>query len=249
MNQTVGKRNRDGFIERGAEVTRLEAFIDAAFAFAVTLLVISVDAIPASREEMLIALKGVPAFAASFVMISLFWYGHATYTRRYGLDDMPSTLLGLTLVFFVLVFVYPLKVMFAAFFARMSNGWLPAHFTLETDSDWIFVFLGFGIVFATMGTVLALLTRHAWNLREQIGLDINERANTRCAELSWWLIPLVSLLSIAITLIAANFSAARWLIGFAGPVYMLLGAQDLLLSRVRRRLLRNFQTEPGVEGN
>lgn len=236
MERSVGKRNKDGFIERGVEVTRLEAFIDAAFAFAVTLLVISVDAIPASRAEMLIALKGVPAFAVSFAMISLFWYGHACHTRRYGLDDLPSTLLGLALVFFVLVFVYPLKVMFAAFFERMSDGWLPAHFTLASRDDWIFVFLGFGIVFATMGSVLALLTRHAWRLRDQLGLDIEERVRTRCIELSWWLIPLVSLLSISLTLIAANVPQKSWLLALPGPVYMLLAAQYPLIARVRRGL-------------
>ncbi|HET9033374.1 MAG TPA: TMEM175 family protein [Dokdonella sp.] len=237
------ERNRDGFIERGAEVTRLEAFIDAAFAFAVTLLVISVDTIPASREEMLIALKGVPAFAVSFAMIAVFWYGHAAYTRRYGLDDLPSTLLGLTLVFFVLVFVYPLKVMFAAFFARMSDGWLPAHFMLESREDWIFVFLGFGVVFATMGTVLALLTRHAWNLRDQLGLDIEERVGTRCVELSWWLIPIVSLISIALTVVAASAPEIPWLLGLPGPVYMLLAAQYPLITWFRRRLLRKIDAQ------
>lgn len=240
MKPSIAVRNRNGFFERGTEVTRLEAFIDAAFAFAVTLLVISVDAIPASREEMLIALKGVPAFAVSFAMIAMFWYGHATFTRRYGLDDLPSTLLGLTLVFFVLVFVYPLKVMFAAFFARMSDGWLPAHFMLESRDDWIFVFLGFGIVFATMGSVLALLTRHAWRLRDQLELDTEERVRTRCVELSWWLIPLVSLISIVLAVIAANIPQKPWLLALPGPVYMLLAAQYPLILWVRRRLLKTY---------
>lgn len=243
MQPSIAKRNPDGFLERGAEVTRLEAFIDAAFAFAVTLLVISVDAIPTSREEMLIALKGVPAFAVSFAMIAVFWYGHASHTRRYGLDDLPSTLLGLTLVFFVLVFVYPLKVMFAAFFERISSGWLPANFILESRDDWIFVFLGFGIVFATMGTVLALLTRHAWNLREQLGLDVEERVATRCVELSWWLIPLVSLFSIVLTAIAANIPQEPWLLALPGPVYMLLSIQYPLITWYRHRLLRRFDQE------
>ena len=240
MDKETKTRNRGGFRERGAEVTRLEAFIDAAFAFAVTLLVISVDSVPASREEMLIALKGVPAFAVSFVMIAFFWYGHANYTRRYGLDDLPSSLLGLTLVFFVLVFVYPLKVMFAALFAQLSNGWMPAHFTLESTDDWIFVFLGFGFAYATMGAALALLTRHAWSLREQLELNNEERVATRCTELSWWLIPLASLLSIAITLIAAYVPNAGWLLSFAGPVYMLLAFQGLLIAWVRRRLQRKY---------
>ena len=39
-------------------MTRLEAFVDAAFAFAVTLLVISLDAIPNSIPALLEAMKG-----------------------------------------------------------------------------------------------------------------------------------------------------------------------------------------------
>lgn len=243
MKRSMETRNCDGFVERGAESTRLEGFIDAAFAFVVTLLVISVDAIPASRGEMLIALRGVPAFAVSFAMIAFFWYGHARHTRRYGLGDMPSTLLSLVLVFLVLVFVYPLKVMFAAFFEFISGGWLPAHFTLASHADWIFVFLGFGIVFATMGSVLALLTRHAWRLRDQLGLDLDERVETRCVELSWWLIPSVGLLSIILTLLAASMPEQSWLLTLPGPVYMLLAVQDPFIAWFRRRQQMQLEAE------
>jgi uncharacterized membrane protein len=45
-------------ISRGRQTTRLETFVDAAFAFALTMLVISVDAIPQSFDELLQALKG-----------------------------------------------------------------------------------------------------------------------------------------------------------------------------------------------
>ena len=53
-----------GFRLRGAEMSRLETFADAAFAFALTLLVISIDEIPASFPEFSAALRNVPVFAA-----------------------------------------------------------------------------------------------------------------------------------------------------------------------------------------
>ncbi len=59
-----------GFRLRGLEMTRLETFCDAAFAFAVTLLVISGEGIPGSYQELIVALKGIPAFAASFAAIA-----------------------------------------------------------------------------------------------------------------------------------------------------------------------------------
>jgi hypothetical protein len=54
---------KHGFRLRGMDMTRLETFCDAAFAFATTLLVISVGTIPESYEELILALKGVPSFA------------------------------------------------------------------------------------------------------------------------------------------------------------------------------------------
>src|SRR3546814_7073413 len=47
-------RMADGFVHRGRQVTRLETFVDAAFAFAVTLLVISIDEIPDSRAALVL---------------------------------------------------------------------------------------------------------------------------------------------------------------------------------------------------
>ena len=92
---------RDGFRERGGQVTRLEAFVDAAFAFAVTLLVISGTDLPADVPALLAAMKQVPAFACSFGLIAMFWYVHNTWSRRYGLDDGMTILLSLALVFLV----------------------------------------------------------------------------------------------------------------------------------------------------
>jgi len=74
---------KNGFRQRGVEMSRLETFTDAAFAFAVTLLVIGGgDSIPMSFEEMVRAIKQVPAFAASFANIMLFWYAHHIWSRR-----------------------------------------------------------------------------------------------------------------------------------------------------------------------
>src|SRR5262249_84666 len=47
---------------RGGEITRLEGFTDAVFAFAVTLLVVSLE-VPQTFEEPILAMKGFVAFA------------------------------------------------------------------------------------------------------------------------------------------------------------------------------------------
>jgi len=57
---------------RGLEVTRLDTFIDAAFAFVLTLLIISFDEIPSTYPELMLAVKRIPAFAFSFMIVMMF---------------------------------------------------------------------------------------------------------------------------------------------------------------------------------
>jgi len=74
-----------GFRLRGMQMTRLETFIDAAFAFAITMLVIAAQQIPDDIETLLAAFKNVPAFVASVIVLGIFWRGHWLWSRRYGL--------------------------------------------------------------------------------------------------------------------------------------------------------------------
>jgi uncharacterized membrane protein len=115
----VGK---DGFRLRGQEMTRSETFTDAAFAVAVTLLVISVDAMPTSFQDLADALRGVPAFAMSFTVLLVFWHGHWQWSRRYGLEDRSSIVLSAALVFVALVYVYPLKYVANLFLYWLTSG-------------------------------------------------------------------------------------------------------------------------------
>jgi uncharacterized membrane protein len=114
---------RHGFRLRGLEMTRLETFVDAAFAFATTMLVISQGGVPNTVEQLTMALKDVPAFLASFASIASFWHAHRQWSRRFGLEDGWTVLISLALVFVMLVYVYPLKMVFGALFhwiGRMS---------------------------------------------------------------------------------------------------------------------------------
>ena len=178
-------RLSDGFLERGASATRLEAFVDATFAFAVTLLVISLNTIPSSIAGMLDALKGVPAFAASFAQIMMFWSAHAIWSRRFGLDDQPSQRLSLLLMFLVLVYVYPLKIVFGALFHWISGGWMPQVAAIGTLHDLKMMFAMYGLAFGTLSLCLAALNRQALRARIEPPLEPAERAATRGEIMRW----------------------------------------------------------------
>lgn len=211
------ERDKDGFQRRGTEMTRLESFTDAAFAFALTLLVISVDAIPGSYQELVTALKGTPAFAASFTSIAFLWIEHRRWSRRYALDDTVSTLLSLVLVFITLVYVYPLKMVFSGMFYWMSFGWLPVSFTVESYGELSGLFIIYGVGFAAVMLTFVLLYRHALRVKDSLQLDELELAVTR-REVGMSLI-------LAATAVASALFA--WLMPpkiaiYAGFVYMTL---------------------------
>ena len=58
----------DGFLWRGQDVSRVEGFPDANFAFAITLLVVSLE-VPRTFDELLAAMRGFFAFAICFAFL------------------------------------------------------------------------------------------------------------------------------------------------------------------------------------
>src|SRR5215468_208812 len=123
---------RQGFRLRGLEMTRLESFVDAAFAFAVTMLVIAGQQVPDDVATLLKAFKEVPVFAASIAVLAIFWRGHWLWSRRYGLEDTISIWISWGLIFTILIYVYPLKLVFGGMFYALSNGALGQPLSVQT---------------------------------------------------------------------------------------------------------------------
>jgi hypothetical protein len=63
---------RGGFRLRGLEMTRLESFVDATFAFAVSVFVVAGQQVPDDLDTLLRAFNNAPAFAASIAVMG-FW--------------------------------------------------------------------------------------------------------------------------------------------------------------------------------
>ena len=113
---------------RTHEISRIEAFSDAVFAFALTLLVVSLQ-VPKSYDELMNLMSGFPAFACCFGVLLWIWYEHNLFFRRYGLQDPYTVLLNGALLFVVMFYVYPLKFMFdsgfSQFIPKASQGAVP----------------------------------------------------------------------------------------------------------------------------
>ncbi|MBJ7438939.1 MAG: DUF1211 domain-containing protein [Sphingopyxis sp.] len=105
---------------------RLDAFTDAAFAFAVTLMVAGTGGMAPDYRQLEAAIAGAPSFAIAFAIIAMFWLAHVRARRMVGNGDWRFMLLTLALVFTVLLYVHPLRAMassFAAFVTGNANDY------------------------------------------------------------------------------------------------------------------------------
>jgi hypothetical protein len=224
---------KNGFRLRGAEMTRIETFTDAAFAFALTLLVVSLDP-PASLAQLQSALRDVPAFLLSAALLMMFWWGHHEWSRRFGLDDGPTVLLSCALVCTVLVYVYPLRFVFGAmmtWIGRLSGLPLGSGAQrLEGVEDVNRLFVVYGLGFVAMCIVLVLLNLHAWRRREQLELDAVERHLLRAEMGAWLIVASVGMLSIVMGLLLPP----AW-VGAPGWAYMVLPVAMPLYGRASGR--------------
>src|SRR5437660_5265101 len=86
---------------RSHEISRIEGLSDAVFAFAVTLLIVSLE-VPRTFAELRETLSGFLPFAISFAILIQIWYIQFTWFRRYALQDALTTALNAVLLFVVL---------------------------------------------------------------------------------------------------------------------------------------------------
>ena len=190
----------NGFRLRGIEMTRLETFIDAAFAFAITILVIANGPVPNDVDALLDAFRNVPAFVASIAVLGVFWRGHWLWSRRYGLEETTSIVLSWGLLVTILICVYPLKLLFGGMFYYLSGHRVGQLIVTHSDTQGRLLFALYALGIAAVSLEILFLNLHAWRLREPLRLNERERWLTR-AELSGWSIPVgVGLLSLVLAL-------------------------------------------------
>jgi uncharacterized membrane protein len=215
----------------GIEAGRLDTFVDGAFAFTLTLLVIGGDVVPDSAAALLRILGGIPSFAVCFWMIAFFWHGHVRWRRRCPRADGAGLWLSLLLVFFALIFVYPLHMMFASLFSMFSGGRLPSRFKLVGPGEIRTLLVVYGIAFTCMAGTLTLLFRHAARRARREGFSPLDAQREQLV----WTVPAVLGLASALIALLLPLSAPPLLWSLPGFLYVLMFLIGPLTTRFRRR--------------
>jgi uncharacterized membrane protein len=199
-------RNNVPFRLRGREVSRVEAFSDVVFGFALTLIVVSLE-VPTTFEELMKTMRGFPAFAICFAILTWVWHVHHTFFRRYALNDEITIALNTALLFVVLFYTYPLKFIFSLVTGQIRGN-------AGAGALMVIYGVGFAGIFALF---LAMYT-HAWRQRERLELNEVELWDTRTNMLMYGSYVLIGLLS-ALGGATLEGEAVKW----SGLMYWLLG--------------------------
>lgn len=219
------------------EVSRVEGFSDAVFAFAITLLVVSLEA-PKTFHELMAVVRALPAFAVCFALLFQVWWRHYRFFRKYDLEDGYVIALTGLLLFVVLFYVYPLKFLWSVLLSPVASG---GHSTEEiltlAQVPMLFVIYGTGVL-ATFG-ILALLYAHAYRRRDQLELSAVEVLDARVDIYRNIGVASVGLVSMTLAVILG--AVAPRTVGIAGFFYAVIGFVEWGLGeyqgRERRKLL------------
>lgn len=240
LEKGVGSSN--GFRWRGGEVTRLEGFTDAVVAFAVTLLVVSLE-VPRTYTELAAAMRGFFAFAICFTLLFAIWYEHYVFFRRYGLQSPFIVFMNGVLLFVMLFYVYPLKFLFGLLVNQLLGFPLDVHrpdgrieAAIEAQ-QFPSLMIIFGAGYIAVSLIFLLLYAHAYRRRGGLDLNAVEILATQESMAGVAINMLVGVVSVAIAALG-GVRYASW----SGLVYFLSAplhtARGFLGGRRRRALER-----------
>ena len=208
----------NGFRMRGVAMSRIDAFSDVVFGFALTLLVVSLE-VPKDFSGLHEIVRGFIPFAICFTMLLTLWYAHYVFFRRYALHDQFTILLNSCLLFVVLFYVYPLKFLFTTLFGQIVRREGTAHFATSSQVTELMVLYGLG--FAAVYFLIAALYWNAWRHRESLALNGLERLLTVSSIVDALGLAAIGLIACLAALLAGLFLPASWA-GAPGYLYFLI---------------------------
>jgi uncharacterized membrane protein len=226
--------SQDGFRLRGTHMSRVDAFSDVVFGFAITLLVVSLE-VPHTFEDLNRSLRGFIPFGICFLLLILIWYSHYKFFRRFGLHDLGTIAINGALLFVVLFYVYPLKFLFTV----LTNGLLANDGSVfGTNAQMRELMVLYGLGFAAIYLLYTALYANAYRQRRHLQLNPTEAFLTRSSMVEYTLMSSIGLFSA----LTALLNRHHYYVGLAGVWYYALIPVAILHGRWERRRLKRLST-------
>ncbi len=223
-----GHNGNKGHIEkRNYEIQRIETFSDGVFAFAVTLLIVSLE-VPKSFEELMVTMRGFFAFGISFTLLVMIWNEQHRFFRHYGLDDVRTVFLNGALLFIVLFYVYPLKFLFTLIQDELYDK-NQSRITITQDEVPSLMII-YAIGYIAIYGLFFLMYQHANSKSKELELSPIEKFDCKTSMYKVSIMVFTGIASLLVSLLLSNSQA-----GNAGFVYILLAPALTIFFTVRNR--------------
>lgn len=239
------KGKRDDVRWRSNDIHRIEALSDGVFAFAVTLLIVSLEVPKTFHELYDNFFVGMFAFLVGFGFLMLIWHDQYSFFRRYGLHDRLTIFWTAALLFVVLFYIYPTKFLFTYLFSqnniKVNGGYIKMVETVEDARQLMMIYgLGFMLVY------FILWQTYSYALRKSaaIGLTLIEIFITRTHTYRRLILSIFGLLCILIAYILPAEDC-----GYAGYMLFLIFPALYIVSSIRRKRLKKLFTQEDIEAH
>ncbi|NJB72078.1 putative membrane protein [Saonia flava] len=189
-------------------ISRIEAFSDAVFAFAATLMVVSLEAVD-GFSVLHISFTAFIGFAISFFVLIMLWKMHYNFFRRTNYIDNWIIAFNSVLLFVVLYYVFPLKSMIGSLtnlFFRNGGG--------MTKNELVQLFLLYGVGFFLIFLCISLMYYRAYKRSKEIDNALTLLFYTRHFAI---------FCGVAVLSILLSVSEFGLIIGAPGFIYSLIG--------------------------
>jgi len=219
--------------KRDFEIQRIETFSDGVFAFAVTLLIVSLE-VPKTFEELLTSMRGFFAFGISFTVLVSIWTEQHRFFRKYGMEDGWTIALNGALLFIVLFYTYPLKFLFTLIFSDQIYG--PQKSPLEITAQQVpTLMMIYALGFIAIYSLFFMMYFRAYRKSKKLGFTPVEKFDCKSSMYKELIMVSVGLFALSFAYVLSDKNS-----GNSGFIYILLAPAISIFYTFRKRIRKKM---------